>query len=571
MLCTRAEKPNIPVDIYFYTLQREVSMSFSEKRDLSAQQPLKITFFTLLTLVLCLIFLPSSFSATINLAWNSSTGLNVAGYKVYYGSASKSYSKNVNVGNNTSCSLSGLTEGRKYYFAATAYNASNNESDYSSEISYTIPVSSSNSSSTSSSSTTGSTNTLIIDNGSSGTSATGSWKVSSASGFYGSNSIYSNTKASTYSFQATRSGSQRVYFWYTQFSNRCTSVPVAIYDGSTLLKTVTVNQQKNGAQWNDLGTYAFSSSAKVVATAPGSCITSVDAIKFAPASSTSAPTPTTSTSTSGSSNTAIIDNGSSGTSATGSWKVSSASGFYGSNSVYSDRSSDTYSFEAPVSGSREVHIWYTQYSNRCKSVPIKIYSGSTDLDTVNVNQQQNGGQWNDLGTYDFDGKAKIIISSNGGCITSADAVKLVPTSSAASATSSSSSEPPATGSIIVDNGDNGTMPSGSWKVSSAPGFYASSSLYSVTASNTYAYEAACSGVKEVYLWWVSFDNRCTKVPVRIYDGSTYLETVEVNQQQNGGQWNELGTYSFSGRARVVVVSNGGCVTSADAVNFFEPN
>jgi hypothetical protein len=33
----------------------------------------------------------------------------------------------------------------------------------------------------------------------------------------------------------------------------------------------------------------------------------------------------------------------------------------------------------------------------------------------------------------------------------------------------------------------------------------------------------------------------------------------------------LGTYSFGGNAKVTIISIGGCVTSADAVYFFEPN
>ena len=92
-----------------------------------------------------------------------------------------------------------------------------------------------------------------------------------------------------------------------------------------------------------------------------------------------------------------------------------------------------------------------------------------------------------------------------------------------------------------------------------------------TASNTYSFEAACSGPQEVYLWWSNHSTRCTAVPVEIYDGTTYLDTVNVNQLKNSGQWNALGTFSFSGKAKVVIISNGSCTTSADAVNIFEPN
>ena len=71
------------------------------------------------------------------------------------------------------------------------------------------------------------------------------------------------------------------------------------------------------------------------------------------------------------------------------------------------------------------------------------------------------------------------------------------------------------------------------------------------------------------MWWTYWTSRCTSVPVKIYNGSNLLATVPVNQQQPGlaGDWNELGTYSFSGTARVVVKAQDGCSANADAVRF----
>jgi hypothetical protein len=56
--------------------------------------------------------------------------------------------------------------------------------------------------------------------------------------------------------------------------------------------------------------------------------------------------------------------------------------------------------------------------------------------------------------------------------------------------------------------------------------------------------------------------------VEVYDGDTLLESVTVDQSQDGGQWNDLGVYDFTGTAKVVLVSaSGSCSTSADAVSF----
>ena len=580
-------------------------MPFSERKDYFAKQILITAALIPLFFVLCTIPSPSALAATVNLAWDPSTGSNIAGYKIYYGTASKNYSSSVNVGKNTNGSVPGLTEGKKYYFAATAYNTSNTESAKSSELSYTIPAASSSGTSTSTSSgTSGSSSTVIIDNGASGTKSTGTWSTSSGSGYYGSKSVFSKTVSASYSFEATRSGSQQVYLWWTTHASRYSAVPVQIYDGSTLKATVNVNQLQNGGKWNLLGTYSFSGQAKVVIVSKSSSQTTcADAVQFSPTTTTSSgststgssstigsttgssgttgstsstvPTGSTSTSTSsgtsGSSSTVIIDNGASGTKSTGTWSTSSGSGYYGSKSVFSKTVSASYSFEATRSGSQQVYLWWTTHDSRYSDVPVNIYDGSTLKDTITVNQLQNGGKWNLLGTYSFSGQAKVVIvSKSSSQTTCADAVKFVPTSTTTSSPPSGTSA--SSGSIIIDNGDSGTKAAGSWKVSGGSGFYGSNSVFSDTASSTYSFETACSGPQEIYLWWSNHSSRCTAVPVEIYDGTTYLDTVNVNQRKNSGQWNELGTFSFSGKAKVVIISNGGgCTTSADAVNFFEPN
>jgi hypothetical protein len=123
---------------------------------------------------------------------------------------------------------------------------------------------------------------------------------------------------------------------------------------------------------------------------------------------------------------------------------------------------------------------------------------------------------------------------------------------------------------IVDNGDDGTSPSEAnetWLVSNATNSYGANSFYAQVPS-TYSYEACgVNDAHEVYLWWSSFSTRCASVPVDIFDGNTLLDTVVVNQLNNGGQWNVLGAYSFSGTARIVLNSPGVCSTSADAVKF----
>ena len=77
--------------------------------------------------------------ASVTLAWNTSTDPNIAGYNLYYGGASRTYTNEVNAGLASSATVSGLTIGATYYFAVTAYDSFGQESGYSSEVTYLVP------------------------------------------------------------------------------------------------------------------------------------------------------------------------------------------------------------------------------------------------------------------------------------------------------------------------------------------------------------------------------------------------------------------------------------------------
>ncbi len=62
----------------------------------------------------------------------------LAGFKVYYGTSSRTYTGSIDVGNVETYTVSGLPKGQTYYFAVTAYDTSGNESDYSNEVSKRI-------------------------------------------------------------------------------------------------------------------------------------------------------------------------------------------------------------------------------------------------------------------------------------------------------------------------------------------------------------------------------------------------------------------------------------------------
>ena len=73
------------------------------------------------------------------LAWDANTEPDLSGYKLYYGTASGTYGTPINVGNVTTYTVTGLTDGQTYYFAVTAYDSVGNESGYSNEVAYIVP------------------------------------------------------------------------------------------------------------------------------------------------------------------------------------------------------------------------------------------------------------------------------------------------------------------------------------------------------------------------------------------------------------------------------------------------
>jgi lysophospholipase L1-like esterase len=352
---------------------------------------------------------------------------------------------------------------------------------------------------------------LIIDNGGSGTSSTGTWLASGGTAPYGANSLWARDGAKyTWRMTSQPAGTYEVFMWWSGWSSRTTSAPVTIVhrDGSN---TVNVNQLQNAGKWNSLGQYSFDGTGTVTITASnGSTVsTCADAVRFvnvgggvnapptavndaavttegspvivnvisndtddggidassvsivsSPANGTAVPngngtvtyTPdfgftgtdtftyrvadtqgavsnpaTVTVTVNAVSAEVVIDNGGPGTSSTGTWASSGATGSYGSVSVWSrDGAKYTWTFTPSTSGSYELSMWWTAYSSRSTSVPVDIvHSGGTGR--VFINQQQNGGKWNVLGRYTFAAgqSYKVTITSQPyPSSTCADAVKL---------------------------------------------------------------------------------------------------------------------------------------------------
>jgi hypothetical protein len=84
-------------------------------------------------LLMCVIC-PRAFAASLTLNWSQNTEPYLAGYKVHYGLAPRSYQSHLDVGKTLSRAVTGLADGKTYYFAVTAYDSLGNESVFSQEV-----------------------------------------------------------------------------------------------------------------------------------------------------------------------------------------------------------------------------------------------------------------------------------------------------------------------------------------------------------------------------------------------------------------------------------------------------
>jgi predicted RNA-binding protein with TRAM domain len=131
------------------------------------------------------------------------------------------------------------------------------------------------------------------------------------------------------------------------------------------------------------------------------------------------------------------------------------------------------------------------------------------------------------------------------------------------------------GSIVIDNGDPETSFTGFWGQSGGtnpwdPADPSATSLWSRDGDTyTWTFTPLFSGDYEFSMWWTEYASRSDNIPLFIeFAGGT--DTVPINQQANGGQWNVINTYPFeAGVSYDITITSQPAPTStcADAVRF----
>lgn len=92
--------------------------------------------------IFVLLAAPNSLAGTATVSWNKNPEPDIKGYKIYYGTSSGNYNDSVSIDSpdQTSYVFNNLQEGNTYYFAVTAVDLADHESERSDEASKAVPT-----------------------------------------------------------------------------------------------------------------------------------------------------------------------------------------------------------------------------------------------------------------------------------------------------------------------------------------------------------------------------------------------------------------------------------------------
>ncbi len=401
------------------------------------------------------------------------------------------------------------------------------------------------------------TTDVIIDNASA--TVTGDWLPGTyRPNYYGADYLHDKnsgkgSKSVTFTPTLSQDGQYDVYVWWPEAPIWATNVPVDVtHDGGT--STVSVNESTNGGQWNLIGTYNFTAGtgSLTIRTVGTTSHVAVDAVRFLRIGDISA-------------GDVIVDNSSA--TVTGDWLPGTYRPNYYDADYLHDKNTDkgnksvTFTPTLTQDGQYNVYMWWPEAPIWATNVPVDV-SHDEGTSTVSVDESTNGGQWNLIGTYNFTaGTGSVTVRTDGTTShVAVDAVRFARIGDIVAA------------EVIVDN--MSATVTGNWLAGTfRPGYHGTDYLHDQNGdkgnkSVTFTPTLPQDGQYEVYMWWPDADIWATNVPVDVtHNGGT--STLSVDQSIDGGQWNLLGTYSFTAGTGSVTIRTDGTVlhVAADAVRF----
>jgi hypothetical protein len=396
------------------------------------------------------------------------------------------------------------------------------------------------------------TNVSIIDDSQPGFSTVGSWLVYTGSGYLGNvhDGIGRNgADIASWTWSNLAPGQYRVSATWTPYSDRATNAPYTVMDGSTLLSSVSVNQQLApagftdvGTQWQDLGTFQIRSGSLVVNLsdlANGNVI--ADAIRL----QWLAPLPQGPVVQVSDAGTNIADN-------TGS--DSFGTSFVGNAVTKTFTVTNIGTQNVALGGIITVPAGFTVTSGVGTAT---VAPGASTTFTVRMDATTPGSYSGQLSFGSNDPNNNPFNFTISGTVS---AVK-----------------------IIDDSSSSGFSTVGSWTLWTNQGYLGNiHEAVGHTGADiaTWTFANLAPGQYKVSATWTAYTNRATNAPYTILDGTTALATVSVNQQaapsgftDAGGQWQDLGTFQIRNGTLYVQLSdlaNGNVEADAIRIQWLGP-
>jgi hypothetical protein len=371
---------------------------------------------------------------------------------------------------------------------------------------------------------------VVLDDGQAGYSQAGPWvtAVDNPSS-YGPTYRYApagdGSATATWLLDTAGTGHYDMQVTWTASTNRASNAPYRIYVGTTLLRTVRVDQRRvpsgplvNGVAFQSLGivTATGGQSLRVVLGNDADSYVIADAAR---ALAAVAPAP--------------VDDGQAGYSQAGPWTTAGDNPTsFGPTYRYAPAgdgsATATWLLDTAGTGHYEVQVTWTASTNRASNAPYRIYVGTTLLRTVRVDQRRvpsgplvNGVAFQSLGIVTATGgqSLRVVLGNDADSYVIADAARALA----------------AVAPAPVDDGQAGYSQAGPWTTagdnptSFGPTYrYAPAGDGSATAS--WLLDAS-PGSYEVQVTWTAATNRASNAPYRIYAGTTLLRTVRVDQRR----------------------------------------
>jgi predicted CXXCH cytochrome family protein len=415
------------------------------------------------------------------------------------------------------------------------------------------------------------------------------------------------TATATWTFNVALDGDYKVYAWWKATTNRATDAPFTVnYSGGS--QTVRVNQQANGSQWNELGTFSF------ITTAAGSVVLGndadgyviADAIKVEKVGGGTPDIVMDEEQAAYVSAWTYVSGDAAGYNSDFRWHAKVPGGVFDPNATLEESIGGMMNYTSgSLAGNHVCQACHSAVSYyRTPNFSPKVMNAQATPDTVSDSSQLirlTASVQDPDG--DFSGNIVVNLTSIGGGanqqmydngtngdVIGGDGVYSYVTTIApdttdtpkiltVTATDGAANQGEAlidlnvveAGCIYVDNADATFI--GSWTlVSGDSASYRYDYRYRAagdgSSTATWVPAIPVSGSYSVYAWWKANSNRATDAPYTVnYNGGS--QTIDVNQEINGSRWNLLGTFAFAaGASGSIVLSNDANeYVIADAVKF----